>query len=116
MPSRPSAAFFFQAEGGRRCRCVTGVQTCALPISQAALAGRCDRRAGTKGTRPCARLGYNGNLAGAAMKIWEMLGLSSIPTRFDERKTAAAGADRKSVVQGKNFVPRGAAGSAERTR
>src|SRR5438132_11080145 len=25
--------FFFQAEDGIRCHCVTGVQTCALPIS-----------------------------------------------------------------------------------
>src|SRR5260221_754934 len=26
-------SFFFQAEDGIRCHCVTGVQTCALPIS-----------------------------------------------------------------------------------
>src|SRR5437588_10404634 len=26
--------FFFQAEDGIRCHCVTGVQTCALPISE----------------------------------------------------------------------------------
>src|SRR5438132_6912951 len=29
--------FFFQAEDGIRDHCVTGVQTCALPISQTAL-------------------------------------------------------------------------------
>src|SRR5437867_13015846 len=28
-----SCSFFFQAEDGIRCRTVTGVQTCALPIS-----------------------------------------------------------------------------------
>src|SRR5438034_4048118 len=30
---RPWAVFFFQAEDGIRDHCVTGVQTCALPIS-----------------------------------------------------------------------------------
>src|SRR6266704_2923316 len=33
--------FFFQAEDGIRCRNVTGVQTCALPISRRARPG-CD--------------------------------------------------------------------------
>src|SRR5699024_11263471 len=32
--SIPSLSFFFQAEDGIRDRNVTGVQTCALPISQ----------------------------------------------------------------------------------
>src|SRR5499427_2139402 len=36
--SRDSLAFFFQAEDGIRAHCVTGVQTCALPI----LLGRID--------------------------------------------------------------------------
>src|SRR5438034_3280718 len=41
--------FFFQAEDGIRDHCVTGVQTCALPISRAT----CDRRARTpRGTPP----------------------------------------------------------------
>src|SRR5436190_21339679 len=34
--------FFFQAEDGIRDHCVTGVQTCALPISEAAIAGIAD--------------------------------------------------------------------------
>src|SRR5436190_1073434 len=33
---RADALFFFQAEDGIRDHCVTGVQTCALPISPAA--------------------------------------------------------------------------------
>src|SRR5207248_4317230 len=33
--------FFFQAEDGIRDRTVTGVQTCALPISKDALRSRC---------------------------------------------------------------------------
>src|SRR2546421_3850193 len=36
--------FFFQAEDGIRDLIVTGVQTCALPISRAALVERCKRR------------------------------------------------------------------------
>src|SRR5207249_6327556 len=36
--------FFFQAEDGIRDRNVTGVQTCALPISTSACEGRHDRR------------------------------------------------------------------------
>src|SRR5215204_4872289 len=46
--------FFFQAEDGIRDHCVTGVQTCALPISRRAAERRrpVDRRhpAGTLGT------------------------------------------------------------------
>src|SRR5205085_4856827 len=38
--------FFFQAEDGIRDLTVTGVQTCALPISDDGPAGRCIRRPG----------------------------------------------------------------------
>src|SRR5256885_5725871 len=41
----PAAVFFFQAEDGIRYYKVTGVQTCALPISRARLARRHARRA-----------------------------------------------------------------------
>src|SRR5436190_11874895 len=34
-PENPDPIFFFQAEDGIRDHCVTGVQTCALPISGA---------------------------------------------------------------------------------
>src|SRR5437762_14122343 len=37
--------FFFQAEDGIRDTSVTGVQTCALPISSRRAAGSADRRA-----------------------------------------------------------------------
>src|SRR5438132_1827762 len=33
-PSRSACFFSFEAEGGIRGHCVTGVQTCALPISE----------------------------------------------------------------------------------
>src|SRR5437588_13077420 len=43
----PKWSFFFQAEDGIRYHCVTGVQTCALPISSrcraSATAARCCR-------------------------------------------------------------------------
>src|SRR5260221_3440599 len=38
------AVFFFQAEDGIRDHCVTGVQTCALPISWTSLLSPCWRR------------------------------------------------------------------------
>src|SRR5689334_24543509 len=41
---RTSARFFFQAEDGIRPRTVTGVQTCALPISQGTLGRAHDAR------------------------------------------------------------------------
>src|SRR5207248_5136729 len=48
--------FFFQAEDGIRDRTVTGVQTCALPISS-----------GSPDVRPCSRAGFAGKeLAEAA--------------------------------------------------
>src|SRR5437867_9006482 len=49
-------SFFFQAEDGIRDRTVTGVQTCALPISPRARARRARRRRDRRGTRappPC---------------------------------------------------------------
>src|SRR5436190_24194247 len=38
--------FFFQAEDGIRDHCVTGVQTCALPISEESRFARIEDRAG----------------------------------------------------------------------
>src|SRR5438034_8808679 len=48
--------FFFQAEDGIRDHCVTGVQTCALPIYRARLkaASRCGRTSCSKRARSCA--------------------------------------------------------------
>src|SRR5207248_833122 len=40
---RPPPTFFFQAEDGIRDRTVTGVQTCALPISEPFIRGRAIR-------------------------------------------------------------------------
>src|SRR5437588_12301816 len=44
--------FFFQAEDGIRVHCVTGVQTCALPISaQGGMDGRLSKHAAWHGRR-----------------------------------------------------------------
>src|SRR5215204_1392750 len=41
--ARPDITYFFQAEDGIRVHCVTGFQTCALPIYQAGRARHQDR-------------------------------------------------------------------------
>src|SRR5438034_2598806 len=46
MPLASSGFFFFQAEDGIRDHCVTGVQTCALPICAAGVRTRLVRRDG----------------------------------------------------------------------
>src|SRR5205823_9591430 len=55
------AFFFFQAEDGIRDKLVTGVQTCALPISRGAASARDGRavgaRTGAGDEEPAARLG-----------------------------------------------------------
>src|SRR6266511_5123627 len=51
-PSRTSCFFLFQAEDGIRGFHVTGVQTCALPISGGSGGSRSSSRPGTLGTKP----------------------------------------------------------------
>src|SRR5207253_8482324 len=59
-PPRSSAAFFFQAEDGIRGGHVTGVQTCALPISVAIQAGMAERERDMAPERRIAfRMGIN---------------------------------------------------------
>src|SRR5690625_2251452 len=49
FPSESYFAFFFQAEDGIRDGHVTGVQTCALPISPGEEGGECDDECDTCG-------------------------------------------------------------------
>src|SRR5207245_8700873 len=49
LPLSVTCFFFFQAEDGIRDATVTGVQTCALPISP----GRLDRDTGARAPHPC---------------------------------------------------------------
>src|SRR2546430_13371464 len=53
-PGRDASHFFFQAEDGIRDLTVTGVQTCALPISPLAPAPAANRT-GPAGTAPARR-------------------------------------------------------------
>src|SRR5690606_40413726 len=95
--------FFFQAEDGIRDFHVTGVQTCALPISGGTSgAGRTDWAGGTSGTSGTISTGRT-NWAGGA---------SGASRTISTGRTNWAG--RKSVVEGR----RGEAGGrgAERDR
>ena len=62
--------FFFQAEDGIRDHCVTGVQTCALPISQQAH-----------------RLDGNGDALAAADVLGDAVGAAEDPTEKLDRKS-----------------------------
>src|SRR5207249_8659253 len=71
--SRTFDVFFFQAEDGIRDRNVTGVQTCALPISSAAAsaARRPKRQIAGIAATPCGRSSRNRNLAGSRSRSEE---------------------------------------------
>src|SRR5438034_5275253 len=90
--------FFFQAEDGIRDHCVTGVQTCALPIS----GGRARRR-----TRPRAPLagstrGWNGGLACTEQRSKARRPEAARPTDFSVELAAARrenpGTDRRGGI------------------
>src|SRR2546422_2277304 len=102
--------FFFQAEDGIRDVAVTGVQTCALPISRAGTAARrpAARRTWTPGTRrsrgpdtPCRRGARRASATGghAGSRSWQGLEADHVEHRVAE-EPGAAGAharDRKST-------------------
>src|SRR5690606_39642065 len=89
--------FFFQAEDGIRDFHVTGVQTCALPISATASRSSSRRRVASRGAaiRMC---GTDWSSARSHMPWW--LGPSGpvTPARSSTKVTP----DRKSVVEGKS--------------
>src|SRR5699024_11657527 len=96
-PTRPSRSFFFQAEDGIRARNVTGVQTCALPISQTVgVDNVCERAAvlGTEGGALAVRkqAGAGVTLALAAREI----GRASCRERV-ERQVAGGRANREAA-------------------
>src|SRR5215211_8990006 len=80
--------FFFQAEDGIRDHCVTGVQTCALPIWLRAAQARRPRWRARRPRRPRARLACRGDgqrgaprgSPGEAMSTpeWTLVGLGSV--------------------------------------
>src|SRR2546430_13531904 len=85
------AFFFFQAEDGIRDLTVTGVQTCALPISP-------DWAAGGTVTLVTSRSDGGGSsmISGAALAV--ALSRSAAPSNTAPRGSRRAGSDRKSVV------------------
>src|SRR5438034_6184562 len=64
--TRGKGFFFFQAEDGIRDHCVTGVKTCALPISRAPAAT--GRAAATRTTLEPGRAKENGLAGGSARR------------------------------------------------
>src|SRR5215204_7573004 len=66
--------FFFQAEDGIRDHCVTGVQTCALPISQDALGGAWTRRHLLRPLIPLARTTLPERVLIVCLALTDMVG------------------------------------------
>src|SRR5688500_20368273 len=72
--------FFFQAEDGIRDYKVTGVQTCALPISSPVIS--CASAAATSGTRAC---------RSPSVRPTRSPGSRTCPTRSEERRVGKEG-------------------------
>src|SRR5699024_12170026 len=83
--------FFFQAEDGIRARNVTGVQTCALPIS-------------TPATKPASNLLIRGVSTPTTKPTWSSSVLSAAAAPARKEASSSAKTDRKSVVKGKSVV------------
>src|SRR5437867_5436004 len=85
-------SFFFQAEDGIRDRTVTGVQTCALPISRPAAVG--GGRAGDRGLcRPLRPRRQDAGRCGEGSGREEVIDVDTL-----QFLAAPFAADRKSVV------------------
>src|SRR5256886_32868 len=85
--------FFFQAEDGIRDLTVTGVQTCALPISAAVASVRSGARSGPLLQRPALRgLGHRRQLAVARGTPVLRRGQTGAAVRERQRRTAAGAA------------------------
>src|SRR5438552_14281703 len=85
--SELSFIFFFQAEDGIRDDLVTGVQTCALPISEAAVPRTCAPRG------EAATAGRRTNCFGRGPLGW---GLLSLVHRSEERRVGKECRSRRS--------------------
>src|SRR5260221_7936017 len=80
-----SYLFFFQAEDGIRDHCVTGVQTCALPISNLHFSGRSSTKSllPSKESRGCFSIQRNVSLSKRKLSTSDW---SSRKTRSEERR------------------------------
>src|SRR5438034_1633613 len=90
--------FFFHAEDGIRYHCVTGVQTCALPICGLCPRGRGRLPEGDRRLPSCPCRGGAGGLLlrGAPRGPWSRPGTRRAKGRCDRHLSAHP--DRKSVV------------------
>src|SRR2546430_12359598 len=89
------SGFFFQAEGGIRDLTVTGVQTCALPISNSGCcASKSAQPAIRKETTLEAPMAEPGPPAASAENAFAARLFEDLPARYD----LLAEVDRKSVV------------------
>src|SRR5947207_11079906 len=92
-----SKYFFFQAEDGIRDHCVTGVQTCALPICrQRAAAAPLRQHKPTPGQAPPPQYGHARGAAGRRDTSQQMS--PAIAGLTAPEPPALTGVDRKSVV------------------
>src|SRR2546430_10307801 len=91
--------FFFQAEDGIRDLTVTGVQTCALPISRTSIRGTRRSRAPD---RPCPRAGRRASAATgrAGCRSWQSLETDQVEHRVAEEPGAAGAHARRDLNGG----------------
>src|SRR2546429_3885144 len=90
---KPVVLFFFQAEDGIRDVAVTGVQTCALPISSSAACASTRR---LNARMPSSRFK---NCAGVGMRRFTGSSILTVPVLpFDDGAPPHPGRDRKSGV------------------
>src|SRR5438034_5447522 len=79
--------FFFQAEDGIRDHCVTGVQTCALPISEGEAQGRRAEVPGRdRGALPLTLAGKVAVVTGASRGLGRALAVALAEARSEERR------------------------------
>src|SRR5687767_15510063 len=105
--------FFFQAEDGIRDTLVTGVQTCALPISRGPFGALATPRSGNSASQPRRTYGWTSAISQTSCpRNAGLLGMTTVPTSRAVYRESACPRDRKSVVQGK----RGELGATELMR
>src|SRR5262249_59340109 len=90
--------FFFQAEDGIRDWSVTGVQTCALPISSSPRRLRPEQREGPLSAPPRRRRGDEGRLPGVDQRPLPARARDAVrtarPHRSEERRVGKEGRSR----------------------
>src|SRR5438034_8210700 len=94
---RDAIGFFFQAEDGIRDHCVTGVQTCALPILKPGAPAKCPSPKGGGEPRKGHNRKGNGNARRPVVNAEDLVG-----DRSEERRVGKEGRSRWSPNQSEN--------------